>query len=201
VLYQCPDGRPFARKHLPASARPQARGYSLQDRRSGQTAEVDAAGDSVSIAWKEDAAATAQRGLNCRPDAVIDAGFDAAVRLHWPALLRGERITLPFLVPARQRYFPVQVRRIGPVRWQGSTRSPSRSAWTPGTAASRRAWHWSMPAPTAPAGVPRHQQPARSTRAYPQVTVRFIAQLPAPRQRMAAGVGAAAVERCAVTPR
>lgn len=40
VLYQCPDGRPFARKHLPASARPQARGYSLQDSRSGQTADV-----------------------------------------------------------------------------------------------------------------------------------------------------------------
>lgn len=36
VLYQCPDGRPFARKHLPASARPQARSYSLQDRRSGR---------------------------------------------------------------------------------------------------------------------------------------------------------------------
>ncbi|PSD25406.1 hypothetical protein C7E12_21080, partial [Stenotrophomonas maltophilia] len=44
---------------------------------------------------------------------------DAAVRQHWSALLRGERISLPFLVPGRQRFFPVQVRRTGPVRWQG----------------------------------------------------------------------------------
>ncbi len=76
VLYQCPDGQPFARKHLPASARPQARGYSLEDRRSGQTAEVDAAGDSVSIAWKEDAGSELRRRrLEQPPDAVIDAGL------------------------------------------------------------------------------------------------------------------------------
>ncbi|MBW8777185.1 MAG: hypothetical protein JF596_19965, partial [Stenotrophomonas sp.] len=120
VLYQCPDGQPFARKHLPASTRPQARGYSLEDRRSGQMAEVEAAGDSVSISWREDDTSPLRQGQLALPtDAVIDAGFDAAVRLHWTALLRGERITLPFLVPARQRYFPVQVRRTGPVRWQG----------------------------------------------------------------------------------
>jgi hypothetical protein len=62
-----PGRRPFARKHLPASARPQARGYSLEDRRSGQKAEVEAASGSVSIAWKEDAASQLRSaGLNCR---------------------------------------------------------------------------------------------------------------------------------------
>ncbi len=165
VLYQCPDGQPFARKHLPASARPQARGYSLEDRRSGQTAEVDAAGDSVSIAWKEDAASELRRRrLEQPPDAVIDAGFDAAVRLHWPALLRGERITLPFLVPARQRYFPVQVRRVGPVRWQGI----DAQAIEVSLDLVRR--HCAAPGPglrhgrPSSAGVPRHQQLARCAR-------------------------------------
>ncbi|HDS1123151.1 TPA: hypothetical protein QDZ60_000408 [Stenotrophomonas maltophilia] len=120
VLYQCPDGRPFARKHLPATSRPQARGYSLDDLRSGQKAQIEVAGGSVLIDWKEDAdAPSRQRRLELPADAVIDAGFDTAVRQHWPALMRGERISLPFLVPGRQRYFPVQVRRTGPLRWQG----------------------------------------------------------------------------------
>lgn len=120
VLYQCPDGRPFARKHLPATTRPQARGYSLDDLRSGQKVRIEVAGGSVLIDWKEDAdAPSRQRRLDLPADAVIDAGFDTAVRQHWPALMRGERISLPFLVPGRQRYFPVQVRRTGSLRWQG----------------------------------------------------------------------------------
>jgi hypothetical protein len=108
-------GRAALRPQAPAGQRPPtgARLYA-EDRRSGQKAEVEAASGSVSIAWKEDAASPpAQRGLTCRRRG-DRCGFDAAVRLHWQALLRGERITLPFLVPARQRYFPVQVRRIGP---------------------------------------------------------------------------------------
>ena len=46
VLYQCPDGRPFARKHLPATSQVQARGYTLEDRRSGQTAVATVQADS-----------------------------------------------------------------------------------------------------------------------------------------------------------
>jgi hypothetical protein len=123
---------------------------------------------------------------------VIDAGFDAAVRLHWPALLRGERITLPFLVPARQRYFPVQVRRIGPVRWQGidaQSIEVSLDTWYGGIA-PRLALVYATP--TAPAGVPRHQQPARSTRHLSAGDGALHRQLPSDRQRLAAGVGAAA---------
>lgn len=204
VLYQCPDGQPFARKHLSASSRPQARGYSLEDRRSGQTAEVEAAGDSVSIAWKENAASELhQRQLELPPDAVIDAGFDAAVRLHWPALLRGERITLPFLVPARQRYFPVQVRRTGPVRWQGIDAQAidvSLDTWYGGIAprlslvyanADRRLLEF------------RGTSNLRDARgSYPQVTVRFSSP---PAERPASDWQQAwarpLTERCVVTPR
>ena len=88
MLYQCPDGRPFARKHLPASARPLARGYSLQDSRSGQTADVDASGESVSIAWKKMPPVSCVIVGELAPDAVIDTGFDAAVRQYASALLR-----------------------------------------------------------------------------------------------------------------
>lgn len=120
VLYQCPNGRPFARKHLPATTRPQARAYVLEDRRSGQMAAVQVADGTVSVGWKEDAGSSPrQRGLALPPEAVIDAGFDAAVRLHWPALMRGQRVSLAFLLPGRQRFYPVEVRRSGPVQWRG----------------------------------------------------------------------------------
>ncbi|PJL73581.1 hypothetical protein B9Y61_08540 [Stenotrophomonas maltophilia] len=204
VLYQCPDGRPFARKHLPASARPQARGYSLQDSRSGQTAEVDASGESVSIAWREDAASELrQRRLELAPDAVIDTGFDAAVRQHWPALLRGERISLPFLVPGRQRFFPVQVRRTGAVRWQGIDAQAievSLDTWYGGIAprlslvyasADRRLLEF------------RGTSNLRDTRgSYPQVTVRFsspVAERSASEWQQA--WAQPLVERCGVMPK
>ena len=203
VVYQCPDGQPFARKHLPASVLPQARGYSLEDRRSGQKAEIEAAGNAVSIVWKEDAASPPRRGrLELPKDAVIDAGFDAAVRLHWPALMQGDRITLPFLVPGRQRYFPVQVRRIGPVRWRGidgQSIEVSLDTWYGGIAprlslvyasGDRRLLEF------------RGTSNLRDVRgSYPQVTVRFSspsAERPANEWQQASTQPL--VERCAVTP-
>lgn len=120
VQYLCPDGRPFARKQMPASAQPTARGYQLQDQRSGQAAQVRIADGWAWIDWKEDAAAPRRNGSVALPaDAVVDAGFDAAVRQHWQALMRGEPLSLPFLVPSRQRFYPVKVMHRGAVRWQG----------------------------------------------------------------------------------
>lgn len=120
VQYLCPDGRPFARKQLPATDLAQARGYALQDQRSGQVAEVDVAKGKVQVAWKEsaDVAFRSQR-LPLSAEAVIDAGFDAAVRTHWAALMSGKPVELPFLVPGRQRFYPVRIQRRGAVRWQG----------------------------------------------------------------------------------
>ncbi len=120
VQYLCPDGQPFARKEMPATAQPLARGYALQDRRSGQLAQVRVDGDRVGIDWKEDAKARPQLHRIALPaNAVVDAGFDAAVRAHWQALLQGGPLRLPFLVPGRGRFYPVTVVHQGPVRWQG----------------------------------------------------------------------------------
>lgn len=120
VEYRCPGGQPFARKQMPATARAQARGYRLQDARSGQSANVQVGPASVQVEWQETASAPLRRQrLPLPQDAVVDAGFDAAVRAHWAALMGGTPLSLPFLVPARQRYYPVQVRYRGPVRWQG----------------------------------------------------------------------------------
>ncbi len=120
VQYLCPDGRPFARKTMPASTLPLARGYWLQDRRSGQVASVKVADRTVQLRWKEDAASFVRDGQVVLPaGAVIDVGFDAAVRLHWQTLMRDGRVRLPFLVPGRARFYPVEVRRVGDVQWQG----------------------------------------------------------------------------------
>lgn len=204
VLYQCPDGQPFARKHLPASTRPQARGYTLEDRRSGQQATVEAAGDSVSISWKEDSTSPLrQRRLELPPAAVIDAGFDAAVRLHWPALLRGERITLPFLVPGRQRYFPVQVRRTGPLRWQdidAQSIEVSLDTWYGGIAPRLALVYANADRRLLEFHGTSNLRDARGT--YPLVTVRF--SLPAAERTASEWQAAWAhplVERCVVTPR
>ncbi len=79
------------------------------------------AGGQVSIDWKESAPDAERRAQVPLPaDAVIDTGFDAAVRAHWPALLKGDEVRLPFLVPGRQRFYPVSVRRTGALTWQGA---------------------------------------------------------------------------------
>ncbi|HYQ21956.1 hypothetical protein [Stenotrophomonas sp.] len=120
VQYLCPDGRPFARKTLPGTAQAQARGYQLQDGRSGQAARVAVEGSQIRINWKESSGEPERQArLALPPGAVIDAGFDAAVRAHWQALMQGDEVRLPFLVPARQRFYPVRVRRSAAVRWQG----------------------------------------------------------------------------------
>lgn len=120
VHYLCPDGRPFARKQMPATQFALARGYHLEDGRSGQQGSVEVTGDSVQIDWKEDAATMARRQrLDLPPDAVIDAGFDAAIRSHWQALMQYRTVDLQFLVPGRRSFYPVRVKRSGQVQWQG----------------------------------------------------------------------------------
>ncbi|HFF6187630.1 hypothetical protein [Stenotrophomonas maltophilia] len=202
VLYQCPGGQPFARKHLPASTRPQARGYSLEDRRSGQTAEIEAVSGAVSVAWKEDAASPLrQRRLDLPQDAVIDAGFDAAVRLHWAALMKGERLSLPFLVPGRQRYFPVQVRHTGTLRWQGidaQSIEVSLDTWYGGIAPRLSLVYASADRRLLEFNGTSNLRDARGI--YPQVTVRFgspPAQRPTPEWQQA--WAQPLVDRCPVT--
>lgn len=120
VQYLCPDGQPFARKHMAATDRPLARGYRLLDQRSGQQADVEMSGDAVRISWKESASSTSRQAhLQAPAGAVVDAGFDAAVRQHWTTLLQRNEVTLPFLVPGRQRFYPVKVSWRGASRWRG----------------------------------------------------------------------------------
>ena len=116
VLYRCPDGRPFARKRVQGGG--VAPDFLMEDGRDGYREGVRSSGR-LREAFLTEGGRTRSTALDVGDGAVIDAGFDAAVRRHWDDLLRGRPVRLQFLVPARQRFFPVEVRRAGPVQWQG----------------------------------------------------------------------------------
>ena len=116
VAYRCPDGKAFARKQVTGGG--PAPGFALEDGRGGYAEGVRGSGASRT-AYVRQAGKASQRSVAVGTDGVIDAGFDAAVRAHWAALMAGNPVHLQFLVPARQRFFPVRVQRVGATTWHG----------------------------------------------------------------------------------
>lgn len=111
VLYRCPDGKPFARKHVSATQAPMAPNFALEDGRDGYREGVRD-GKDARIVYAGVREAVSTKTLVVPADGVIDAGFDAAVRAHWHALLAGKAVELRFLVPSREQFYPVRVQRI-----------------------------------------------------------------------------------------
>ena len=111
VLYRCPDGRPFARKHVRTPTSAMAPNFALEDGRDGYREGVRG-GNGKRLVYTGGAGEESSRALVVPADGVIDAGFDAAVRTHWDALQRGEAVNLRFLVPSRKQFFPVRVQRV-----------------------------------------------------------------------------------------
>ena len=118
VLYRSPDGRAFARKRVHASRQPSQPAFDLHDGRDGYR-EGARGGGATREVYSGRPAALSARAVRGPADGVIDAGFDAAVRANWDALLRGESVRLQFLLPGRQRFFPVRLRHAGSIDWKG----------------------------------------------------------------------------------
>jgi hypothetical protein len=119
VLYRCADGRPFARKRVRALGSPQAPDFELEDARDGYREGVR-----TRAGRREVLAGRASDGGGAEPldvpgNGVIDAGFDIAVRRNWDALMAGQTVRMQFLVPSRQRFYPVKVQRETGLDWQG----------------------------------------------------------------------------------
>lgn len=110
VVYRCPDGRAFARKHVDGDGA--APGFALEDGRGGYAEGVRGKG-ATRVAYVRQAGTYSERRISVGATGVIDAGFDAAVRTHWDALMAGKPLHLAFLVPSRQRFFPVRVQHAG----------------------------------------------------------------------------------------
>jgi hypothetical protein len=112
VLYRCPGGAAFARKHLDYAASAQAPSFALEDRRAGYAEGLRRDGARVQLYSR----ARGERGeraawLAVAP-AVADAGFDEFVRAHWTRLLAGEALPLQFALPSRLRALRFEVQRL-----------------------------------------------------------------------------------------
>ncbi|MEO7324430.1 MAG: hypothetical protein ABIW82_06350 [Dokdonella sp.] len=114
VLFECPDGRPFARKHVRAAGLAQAPSFVLDDARTGYQEGVrDSSGGSreVFVRTVEDQPEKSA-SLKSVPGLVVDAGFDSFVREHWDALATGAPQHLDFLLPSRLQSYPFNLRLV-----------------------------------------------------------------------------------------
>lgn len=109
VVYRCPDGTAFARKHVDYRASAIAPDFELVDARGYREGLRRERGKAR--VWHDDAAA---RALSA-PDAtlVADAGFDEYIRQQWSTLTPGRSQTLAFAIPAFGRTLPFKVRDTG----------------------------------------------------------------------------------------
>lgn len=120
VLYRCSDGRPFARKWMTPQGNPQTPDFTLDDGRDGYQEGVRGSAATRQVSVRASAQApTFSRAIAIPSGAVVDAGFDAAVRRHWAALQAGQSVAFQFLLPSRQRLVPLKLQRTGAVTWQG----------------------------------------------------------------------------------
>lgn len=120
VLYRCADGQPFARKTVVERPSAQAPDFAFEDARDGYREGVRSTVDRRLVYVQEPAGGRAkERAVTAPAGAVIDAGFDASVRLHWNALNAGRPVTQPFLLPSRFDFVPVRLDPGPVVRWNG----------------------------------------------------------------------------------
>jgi hypothetical protein len=113
VLYRCPDGRAFARKHVRESADPQTPDFDLQDARLGYREGVRTSGAGREAYVRRGAEAPEQSApLSIPADGVIDTGFDAYVQRHWSELSGGGTRHFAFLVPSRRSFYTFKLSSI-----------------------------------------------------------------------------------------
>ncbi len=112
VLYRCPDGRAFARKRVRESGDVQAPDFDLVDARLGYREGVRANGAQRQVYVQRRSNLPEQADLLSVPaDGVIDTGFDAFAQRHWDALVKGETLRFPYLVPSRRTFYQFKVNR------------------------------------------------------------------------------------------
>jgi hypothetical protein len=110
VLYRCAGGQPFGRKwvrNVPSAVAPD---FDFLDGRDGYREGVRTVNGAREIFVREnEQAALRVRALPSDPNAVLDAGFDAFVRLHWRELSAGESRRIPFLIPSRFEFLDFKI--------------------------------------------------------------------------------------------
>jgi hypothetical protein len=101
VLYICRDGSPFARKTVSYVAAI-APDFLLEDGSNGLREGVRSAANERWVFFRESRTAAEKTGpLPKAAGLVVDAGFDDYIRANWEALMTGQSLDLPFLMPSR----------------------------------------------------------------------------------------------------
>ncbi len=113
VVYSCADGTPFARKRVWSGAQAGAPDFEFIDARDGYREGVRRTGGRREVyVQASEKAPMRSRAIDTPANAVIDAGFDAFVRAQWPALAKGGKVTAKFLLPSRQAFLGVGIRKV-----------------------------------------------------------------------------------------
>lgn len=111
VLYQCADGRAFARKTVDGGG--PAPAFAFLDARDGYQEGVRTQAGTREVFWQAGKAAPLKRAAVAKTGAtVFDAGFDAYVREQFPALQQGKSVRARFLIPSRQSAIGVSVKPV-----------------------------------------------------------------------------------------
>jgi hypothetical protein len=108
TVFQCPDGRPFARKRLTYGTTPTQPDFDFTDARNGYAEGVRGDGARRVAYVHRVGGQRSEQALAVPPGAVIDAGFDVFLRTHWDRVVDGGA-SAPFLMTAKAKFFPVKV--------------------------------------------------------------------------------------------
>lgn len=108
VLFECPDGKAFARKELDMEGSPAEPDYSFVDARTGYEEGVEGDGAKRIAYVRRPGGQRVDRPLPEKGDAVIDAGFDMYLRKHWDAVIQGG-VSVAFLLTSRGRFMPIHI--------------------------------------------------------------------------------------------
>lgn len=113
VLFQCPDSKAFARKHVRETGKPEAPSFELEDGRVGYREGVRTRMDAHREVFVQRSSNQAEQHapLVEKPGLVLDAGFDTFIRNRWDALGTRKQ-NLDFLVPSRLGTVPFAVRQL-----------------------------------------------------------------------------------------
>ena len=113
VVYRA-EGDTIATKAVRFGERPSSPDFSLVDRRDGYMEGAQTRGDSLVMSrrWR-DGERHEVRVLDAAGAAVVDGGFDHAVRRAWPELMGGDHVTFDFAVPNKLRSYRFRIRKTG----------------------------------------------------------------------------------------
>ena len=110
VLYRCPSGEPFARKWVRYVGASWAPEFEMFDNRDGYMEGARHTPGGWKVYVKQNALAPKETAeLPERPNAVIDAGFDAFVQAHWGELAHNQALPAAFLMPSRLGYLNLKL--------------------------------------------------------------------------------------------